>query len=43
MRAVHDGKGLSPEQYLFLWFGIIGSAVGLHIPSALLTTGAPTS
>ncbi|EXJ65246.1 hypothetical protein A1O7_01587 [Cladophialophora yegresii CBS 114405] len=28
---------LTPEEYLSLWLGLIGSAVGLHIPSKLLS------
>ncbi|KAJ9605213.1 hypothetical protein H2200_010603 [Cladophialophora chaetospira] len=30
---------LTPEEYLILWLGLIGSPVGLHIPSKLLSTG----
>ncbi|OQU94748.1 Autophagocytosi associated protein, active-site domain-containing protein [Cladophialophora immunda] len=29
---------LSPEEYLILWLGLIGSAVGLHVPSKLMST-----
>ncbi|OAP61812.1 hypothetical protein AYL99_04015 [Fonsecaea erecta] len=31
-------KSLTPEEYLILWLGLIGSAVGLHIPSKLLSS-----
>lgn len=33
LRAVHDGNEITPIQYLALWFGIIGAAVGLAIPA----------
>ncbi|EXJ75827.1 uncharacterized protein A1O5_00334, partial [Cladophialophora psammophila CBS 110553] len=29
---------LTPEEYLMLWLGLIGSAVGLHVPSKLMST-----
>ncbi|ETI29174.1 hypothetical protein G647_01627 [Cladophialophora carrionii CBS 160.54] len=28
----------TPDEYLILWLGLIGSAVGLHIPSKLLSS-----
>lgn len=28
-------RDLSPEEYLLLWLGLIGTSVGLYVPSAL--------
>jgi hypothetical protein len=33
---VSDGQSVTEEAYLLLWLGIIGSAVGLYVPSSLL-------
>src|ERR1700741_3248924 len=30
-------ESLTPEEYLILWLGLIGSAVGLHLPSKLVS------
>lgn len=35
--AVRPNDSLTAEQYLMLWLGVVGSAVGLHIPSKLLS------
>ncbi|KIX98511.1 uncharacterized protein Z520_05812 [Fonsecaea multimorphosa CBS 102226] len=32
-----EPKSLTPEEYLILWLGLIGSAVGLHVPSKLVS------
>ena len=37
MVSVHDGQSLSAEEYLIVWLGLIGSSVGLHVPSKLLS------
>ncbi|KAK5286857.1 hypothetical protein LTR43_009736 [Exophiala xenobiotica] len=34
----NDCKSFTPEDYLVLWLGLIGSSVGLHIPSKLFDT-----
>ncbi|KAK7885749.1 hypothetical protein LTR67_010101 [Exophiala xenobiotica] len=34
----NDRKSFTPEDYLVLWLGLIGSSVGLHIPSKLFDT-----
>ncbi|KAK4937827.1 hypothetical protein LTR10_021630 [Elasticomyces elasticus] len=36
LSALRPGANLTPEGYLILWLGLIGSSVGLHIPSELL-------
>ena len=30
-------RSLTPESYLILWLGLMGSSVGLHVPSKLLS------
>jgi ubiquitin-like-conjugating enzyme ATG10 len=30
--------GMTEEEYLLLWLGIVGSAVGLHVPSKLVAS-----
>ncbi|KIW72144.1 hypothetical protein PV04_00363 [Phialophora macrospora] len=37
LSVLKPDKTLAPEDYLILWLGLIGSAVGLHIPSKLLS------
>lgn len=32
MLAVTDGREVSPEKYLVLWLGVIGSSVSLSLP-----------
>ncbi|KEF52017.1 uncharacterized protein A1O9_12007, partial [Exophiala aquamarina CBS 119918] len=39
LSVLADGAALIPEDYLILWLGLIGSAVGLHIPSQFLVVG----
>ncbi|EXJ78529.1 hypothetical protein A1O1_08930 [Capronia coronata CBS 617.96] len=38
LSALCTDKSLTPERYLILWLGLIGSSVGLHIPSKLFET-----
>lgn len=35
MLAIHPGDNVSPEEYLLIWLGVIGAAVGLHVPSQI--------
>lgn len=35
--ALKPDKSLTPEEYMLLWLGLIGSSVGLHVPSKLIT------
>ncbi|KAI1621681.1 hypothetical protein EDD37DRAFT_653037 [Exophiala viscosa] len=36
LSALRPTTSLNPEGYLILWLGLIGSSVGLHVPSRLL-------
>lgn len=36
---LNTGIPLNPEDYLFLWLGLMGSSVGLYVPSKLLIPG----
>jgi hypothetical protein len=33
--ALNDGANLDPFAFLLLWFGIVATAVGLHVPSKI--------
>jgi len=37
LSALRPDKVLTPEEYLILWLGLIGSSVGLHVPTKLMT------
>ncbi|KAL2438757.1 hypothetical protein ABEF95_013690 [Exophiala dermatitidis] len=36
LSVVRSNTSLNPETYLVLWIGLVGSAVGLHVPSRLV-------
>lgn len=38
LQALNSGQLLTPEAYLILWLGIVGAAVGLHVPSCLVAS-----
>lgn len=36
MQKIIGHNGVSPEEYLQIWFGLVGSCVGLYLPSQLV-------
>lgn len=36
LKDIIDGKIVSLLEYLYIWFGVVGSAVGLHLPKEVV-------
>lgn len=36
LKEIDEGQFCSPEAYLWIWFGLVGSSVNLYMPSQLL-------